>query len=1464
MKLNNKVKIILGCLAGALCIGCLCFVLANVNSNNAKDVNTEINVDQIQTKTPSQQSNTDSKEGTKDILVASQNPAFVQNFNPNTDDPSKIDPKDDYFVVGDGTQEVNFQNGESSYTDDEVWWEISEGTLRIASKSYVQENNLENFQPNQVTNGAPGWNSKFLPVQQIEILSDVSPTSTAYWFTTMKPGESKSHGIPHYGRIEGLNKINFTSVVDASYMFAGGGLTYHRGDLTVDGKITNLDLSNSTTNIKAMFASTNPAYYLENIDFITSNLLTNCSCLFQSGFGSIDISNMYLSSVTDASFMFANRSDLETIDFPENSIDMSNISTINAIFVDCSKLASLDLTSWQNNPKSGAIVSNAFGGCLSLENIYVNKGTDWNVEGVIGKWMFTKDEKLFGLCGHKLSNPSSESESLKLNACVDYGVVVEGTQVIRKGLFTFKEDDTEARTYIKAVKTGTEANNDVTLTFYHDEIVHEGTTYVVPETAATVQTAIPWVPEAASFTKIEFGSSFSNAPTDYWFYGFTNVGLINFPSSITSVGNYCCYNCTNLKKVVVGGDDEASVTSVGNNAFENCARLENFVIRKTDNSTTYGTDCFKNINTAGPTECAPFVGASNSGYEPSGLTFYKYVGVDGSGSDGADFGDYDDTFKHDNSYYFLKGSIVGKPIISKTDDRFKRPFIHYTACNSVLDFNGKFIDVNYTINDGPPEYDEEGSPTPKAGTAAAIYMCNRNKDDSTLHSYNNRVDDSSTLNIAHVGGIQNAYGQSYTWNYTDTEGKPHSDAVYGGGIALGEHMMGHSLNLDYVNCKIQNCRARSEGAGINIRSGYGSGATTSLKMYSGKICSNEIPLNGVNAYGGAGVKLMISAEMDMYGGSITGNTFGKGASNCKGAGLYIEGESTLSTRKPACRMHGGEIKNNTHYEEETGKSIYYYGSVSPFYALKDLADKIDLDYDYQPLYTQQTDGNYKCTGIKYQDGIKDVCMHLTLSTTFGNKGNITGMSGTFNRDTTVRKLVVEPPASAYHVEANTFNGTTNLENYVVKTTGNSNFIYEDDAFTGAGTVDDPTNYKYRAPFIIAGGTKETGITGYSISLYTYKPFRSLDDLYHTTSTSYYGLDGGAHTAEETPVKYYYYLVNDINTNTAGRIAVGAAGKTDDLVLDLNNHKIDRGFGEKTNISTDRPTAGTNYVMTTMNTCHLTFRIDNTACINDPDHIDGQITGGFATPESTKAGEPNGGGLAFTASPQTGYSHTVSFVNGCFYNNKCYGYNNGDTHTQGYGGAIALSDTSSVSNSKMTLKMYGGVIKHNIAYRAAGGYGPSSGGVDVPKSSEFDMYGGYIVDNYAADTNTRSGSIGWDAVSPGAGVGIRGGTMNMYGGIIGADYQSKDSSGKAKIIDGITNRGCWGAGIYIFWDLEGYKLLPASGATKGTLNYYDGYVFSNTNVNGTDSFVDIGNRQCNFIDHSQQTPKKYTNQYYDKE
>jgi hypothetical protein len=88
-----------------------------------------------------------------------------------------------------------------------------------------------------------------------------------------------------------------------------------------------------------------------------------------------------------------------------------------------------------------------------------------------------------------------------------------------------------------------------------------GTTEVLPD-------------ENKTLSKVTIEVDVEGEPVFYATEGRVYKESIEFPETVTSIGNYAFYNCTGLTNVVI----PETVTSIGNFAFSNCTGLTNVVI----------------------------------------------------------------------------------------------------------------------------------------------------------------------------------------------------------------------------------------------------------------------------------------------------------------------------------------------------------------------------------------------------------------------------------------------------------------------------------------------------------------------------------------------------------------------------------------------------------------------------------------------------------------------------------------------------------------------------------------------------------------------------------------------------------------------------------------------------------------------------------------------------------------------
>lgn len=194
------------------------------------------------------------------------------------------------------------------------------------------------------------WNAKASSVKSVEIGSNISPTSTAYWFSYMTTCTSID-----------LTNLDTSSVVNMKNMFS---------DCRV---ITSLDLSSfntsMVTNMGNMFGSCYAITSLDLSGFNTSsvvnmeNMFTECRVIT-----SLDLSSFDTSSVEKMGNMFGNCYAITSIIL--SSFDTSSVEYMNNMFLNCRVITSLDLSGFDTSMVTN--MNSMFFGCKLLATIYAS------------------------------------------------------------------------------------------------------------------------------------------------------------------------------------------------------------------------------------------------------------------------------------------------------------------------------------------------------------------------------------------------------------------------------------------------------------------------------------------------------------------------------------------------------------------------------------------------------------------------------------------------------------------------------------------------------------------------------------------------------------------------------------------------------------------------------------------------------------------------------------------------------------------------------------------------------------------------------------------------------------------------------------------------------------------------------------------------------------------------------------
>ena len=258
-------------------------------------------------------------------------------------------------------------------------------------------------------NSAPVWNSvvrnQVTEVVFDESFKDVLPVSTSGWFAFCNNLET----------IDGLSKLNTSSVTDMSGMFAGcenllsvdvsgfntnkvtalASMFYKCSTLNVLN-LENFDTQN-VTDMNRMFWGCTNLKKLTMSNFDTHNV-TNFYCMFTncSSLKSIDVSGFDTEKATNIRAMFAGCNSLESVNL--SSFNTEGVSDLGLLFAECNTLKELDLSSFKTEKVEK--VDSMFLNCKSLKTIYVSYG--WSTKSVkTHKDMFENCSALVGGNGTK-------------------------------------------------------------------------------------------------------------------------------------------------------------------------------------------------------------------------------------------------------------------------------------------------------------------------------------------------------------------------------------------------------------------------------------------------------------------------------------------------------------------------------------------------------------------------------------------------------------------------------------------------------------------------------------------------------------------------------------------------------------------------------------------------------------------------------------------------------------------------------------------------------------------------------------------------------------------------------------------------------------------------------------------------------------------------------------------------------
>ena len=202
------------------------------------------------------------------------------------------------------------------------------------------------------------WSSIAQNVKTVNIVDNIIPTSTSYWF----------YNFENLTSINNIANLNTSRVTKMNEMF-------NKCSSLVSLDLRTFNTGNVTSMIN-MFCDCRGLTSLNVTSFNTSKV-TNMQGMFARchSLTSLNVSNFRTSSVTTFQNMFLECRNLTSLDV--TSFDTSNATTLDGIFAYCEKVTSLNVTGF-NTSKSKAL-SNMFSGCYKLTSIDVSRFNTSNV-----------------------------------------------------------------------------------------------------------------------------------------------------------------------------------------------------------------------------------------------------------------------------------------------------------------------------------------------------------------------------------------------------------------------------------------------------------------------------------------------------------------------------------------------------------------------------------------------------------------------------------------------------------------------------------------------------------------------------------------------------------------------------------------------------------------------------------------------------------------------------------------------------------------------------------------------------------------------------------------------------------------------------------------------------------------------------------------------------------------------------
>lgn len=741
---------------------------------------------------------------------------------------------------------------------------------------------------------------------------------------------------------------------------------------------------------------------------------------------------------------------------------------------------------------------------------------------------------------------------------------------------------------------------------------------------------------------------------------------------VESVASEAFENQTCIKRVFVS--DSNNTIGLASSAFKGCSNLETFLLRRNpDESTTYCNN--HAFDGAGSTTAGhvPFVAAGDQNIKNA---------ADTAGNKGY-------LYNEKSSPDTAIGLTLEEGNYYRLTDNYKLNATCTVEGRAVLDLNGHNLDRGLTER--------------SAVAGGDVIYCKE---------ADFRLDDTSEND--EVGSVTGGYNAQVT--ISDYE-------KLAGGICFGYIKNTSSHIFEFVNGNITGNYTKNEGGGISLRtSDTNNSLSTTLNIYRGKITGNTCEKQG------GGIKQMYRTNVNMYGGEISFN-------HSMSFGGAIFGEGVSGKGKSVINKIRGVIKNNTSdsagdpeskggifskYDRDSFPEVYVNQDDHDVYIIE--SDPTGTNASLAAIPVLEISDSENVAKVKSVKGNgEDYAMRI--GTKFG-KYDINGIkSNAFENDKHLKKIVIDPRTNFY-IEENAFNGTENLENFVMRTTADNGF-YHENAFNGAGSGATDSE---KPRFVLAGGDGLKALNNIA-NTYTYEERSGNSSVTASIDLNEPGM--------------YYYCTGDYTGASTFTNGVLFSIKSKNMVLDINGKMLNRNL---TKDSTGITGGAVIFFNNSDNDINFA-RIDDSSTLNAS--YAGQIKGGKGDNSSCY-----GSGISVGVHSKP---HNIRFylVNGLVTGN----FNTSE------GAGVDMRASFQDMNYNTIGTMYGGKITNNTVTRGDDG-GFAGCGVKVMYNATFIMRGGQVTNNVAT-TSLSGGTVnaGGFCVEGTATAGYNSGKVYFYKGVV---------------------------------------------------------------------------------------------------